>query len=147
MKTTGVLPEALAARISWFSRSEIDIVTNSFRLVMVDLFKLSTERRRPAVRWTERCSRAGTHQAHQDVSFESVAFEQPVFAVEVDDLRQQRPELVRNIDEPRLPQRAQDVGLGPLHRGTSFSVVGGGGLIAEPRGRWNSGGRGGCLGR
>jgi hypothetical protein len=29
MKTTGVLPEALAASISRFSRSEIDAMTNS----------------------------------------------------------------------------------------------------------------------
>jgi hypothetical protein len=29
MKTTGVLPEALAARISWFSRSEIEVIGSS----------------------------------------------------------------------------------------------------------------------
>jgi hypothetical protein len=33
MKTTGVLPEALAASISWFSRSEMDTMTNSLRPV------------------------------------------------------------------------------------------------------------------
>jgi hypothetical protein len=31
MKTTGVVPEAFAASISLFSRSEMDAIPNSFR--------------------------------------------------------------------------------------------------------------------
>jgi hypothetical protein len=36
MKTTGVLPEALAASISRFSRSEIDVMTNPSGRVKVN---------------------------------------------------------------------------------------------------------------